>query len=341
MHDSGATSASTEIKGPAKLDLQKKCKPISTDQRVKTASDKPTVKPAESPDIVSDLPEDIVAQRISPPSPKISEGGPDNLQNKPLFDHSFIGHLPTEDHRGRKPQRFNATEVASSTSPTMPYSGQPAHSNIHPTLPASPIIPSLPIMPGPYSLGLVGSAHYPAPNPYLRPAAHEADLRNKSGAYGSFASSTYPSDNPFQNIDPQLLPSGPVPFLYPNPILDPGVQTDDPFYTRPLPGHPGYVGHDLQALELSKPIYGGGVALGSSDNPVSEGRASDIKSTRDASLKITIAPPKGTPKKTSPEKRNQGKRKRTQDEDSIVIQPTTPLRSRPERIRKTPIKYTG
>ena len=154
-----------------------------------------------------------------------------------------------------------------------------------------------------------------------------------------FSPSPYPSSHQLSDIDPRLLPSGPIPFLYPNLMFKPTVQPEDPFQVQSTSEHPNYYLNGLPSEMANMNVDKN--SLAPVDGPSRSGRAI-MPLPGESSLKISIAAPKGTPVKCSSEKRNQGKKKRNQDQEELAspLQPKTPVRMRPDRIHKTPKKYT-
>ena len=293
--------------------------------------------PPKSPDISNPSAKDMDGQLISPLSPKILEGEGSNVMKKPPVQHPET-RLPRIEHQN--PEIFNVREVPSSSSSPHTYNTAELNDNLlvcHPHLPPIPMITAPPAM-TPFRL-----FHYPESVMHPPPESHitqEAMIGNMLPVpQVPFAPSPYPSSHQLSNIDPRLLPSGPIPFLYPNPMFAPTVQPDDPFQVRSTSGHPDYYPNGLPSemphMNVDKD------SLAAVDGPSGSGR-SIMPLPGESSLNISIAAPKGTPVKCSPEKRNQGKRKRNQDQEEPAspLQPKTPVRRRPDRIRKTPKKYT-
>ena len=122
-------------------------------------------------------------------------------------------------------------------------------------------------------------------------------------------------------------------------MFEPMVPPEDPFQVRSTSGHLNYYPNGLPSAMVNMNVDKD--SLAAVDGPSRSGRAI-MPLPGESSLKISIAAPKGTPVKCSPEKRNQGKRKQNQDQEepATPLQPKTPVRMRPDRIRKTPKKYT-
>ena len=201
----------------------------------------------------------------------------------------------------------------------------------------------IPMIAAPPAMTLIRLCHYPESLWHSLPESHitqKAEIGNiLTGPQVSFSPSPYPSSHQLGNIDLLLLPSGLIPFLYSNPIFKPIVQLDNPFRVQLTSGHPNYYqnGHpsELANMNVDKD------SLAAVEGPSRADRAI-MPLPGESSLKISIAAPKGTPVKRSPEKRNEGKRKQNQDQEEPAnpLQPKTPVHVRPDRICKTPKKYT-
>jgi len=324
-------SASTDF-----TDLHKSRSPaaMSTPSGHRTRSVR---SPPKSPDISNPSSKDMDGQRISPLSPKILEGARSNVMNKPPVQHPETG-LPRIEHHNQ--EIFNVREVQSSSSGPHPYNTAELNNNL---LVSHLHLPPIPMMAAPPAMTPIGLFHYPTSITHPPPESHttqEAMIGNMlPGPQVPFSPSHYPSSHQLSSIDPRLSPSGPIPFLYPNPMFEPMVPPEDPFQVRSTSGHPNYYPNGLPSAMVNMNVDKD--SLAAVDGPSRSGRAI-MPLPGESSLKISIAAPKGTPVKCSPDRRNQGKRKRNQDQEepATPLQPKTPVHMRPDRIRKTPKKYT-
>ena len=178
------------------------------------------------------------------------------------------------------------------------------------------------------SIPPIGAAEYLESLIQLLPSDQKAELGKRLG--GS-RSTYYPNNEGLQHIDPTLLPSGPMPFLHPVPIVPPDLQAVGFSPIRPV--IPGLQNHSRAADS----IFGGDFTQ-DLDNEDIDGRSEVILGPLPA--KIKIAPPKGTPRQSSPVKGKSAKRKRNEDEDNSETTPVTPVRRVPPRTRRTPKKFT-
>jgi hypothetical protein len=252
----------------------------------------------KSPDRENQSAEDMGGQLISALSSKILEGGPTNVMNKAPVQNPNICLPRSEDHNLGF---FNVSKVESFSLASQTYNATEVPQNY--LLVPHPSLPPIPMIPAPPAITPVGLCHYPQS---VWPESHITQ-KAEIGPQVSFSPTRYPSNHELANIDPRLLPSGPIPFLYPNPMFEPPVQPGDPFRIRTTARHP------QNPSELANKN------VDQDSSAAVEGHSRADRAVMplpgESSLKISIATPKGTPVKHSPEKRNQGKMKQNQDQE--------------------------